>query len=212
MAMSDDQSRRSAAPAVLLGLLVVAGAIWWLYPRQQGAGPEQNEEAGAAAVPWVAGGEADEAVRMLRLGRPAAIAGTVKDEDGKPIAGARVCAQARSDQLVSSETRFARCSLSGRDGHYRLGDLFGVRQRVVASAAGFIPGPYVRGEGELRREVVELRPGQEALGIDITLRGGGVEIRGVVKDLSGGAIEGAEVSSDVAIALSEADGAFSLWV
>ena len=82
---------------------------------------------------------------------------------------------------------------SERDGHYRIEDLFGVRHRVSASAPTFIPAVHFTGVGASRRETVDLRPAMEARDIDIVLEGGGVEVKGVVKDLAGGPIEGAQV-------------------
>src|SRR5690606_30311632 len=101
---------------------------------------------------------------------------------------------------------------TGRDGHYRIEGLFPVRHVVTASAPGYAPGIYARGEGASRREWVELRPKMEALGIDITLEDGGVEIHGTVKDLSGGAVEGAQVLTGRSAAVTDAEGSFSMWV
>ncbi|MCY1057147.1 carboxypeptidase regulatory-like domain-containing protein [Nannocystis sp. SCPEA4] len=142
----------------------------------------------------------------------ATIAGTVRDARGQPVAGAQVCASARSHQLAASETRRPRCVTSARDGHYRIEGLFAVRHEVTASAPGFVPGIYSRGEGSERREAIDLRPAMEALAIDIALEDGGVELRGTVKDLSGGPIEGALVSGERGFATTSADGSFSLWV
>lgn len=205
--------RRTNTTATLALLLLAGGAIWWLYQREPAAAVEAAPaEESRAAVQWVASGESEEIALDLRLDRRAAIAGAIKDEHDRPIAGARVCARPESERLASSETRFSPCTISGRDGHYRIENLFGVRHRVVASAPRFIPGLYVRGEGEARRETVDLRPGMQARDIDITLQGGGVEVRGVVKDLSGGPIEGAQVTVSDAITFSAADGAFTAWV
>lgn len=111
-----------------------------------------------------------------------------------------------------SEFRKVSCALSGRDGAYRIEGLLGVRHVVTAGAPGFIPRPYFTGEGASRREGIDLKAGQELRGVDFTLQGGGVEIHGVVKDLSGGAVEGAQVSGANNYALTGADGLFSMWV
>ncbi|MBA3546824.1 MAG: carboxypeptidase regulatory-like domain-containing protein, partial [Nannocystis sp.] len=130
-----------------------------------------------------------------------------------------VCAQALSDRLAGAAIRAPSCARSELDGGYRIAGLFGVRHRVGASAPGFVPVWFARGEGAARRAWIDLRPGLAALGIDLTLEGGGVEIFGVVTDLSGGAIEGAVVSgggfnggSGQAVTSSGPDGEFSLWV
>jgi hypothetical protein len=105
------------------------------------------------------------------------------------------------------------CTTSERDGHYRIGDLFGVRQRVSASAPTLFPRSTSPVRARRGARTVDLRPAMEAQNIDIVLEGGGVEIKGVVKDLAGGPIEGAQVvASQVAFTFSGADGSFSAWV
>ncbi|PCC69760.1 Carboxypeptidase regulatory-like domain-containing protein [Nannocystis exedens] len=149
----------------------------------------------------------------------AAIAGTVRDDKGQPIAGAQVCAIAASGLLDARDTFTPPCVASERDGHYRIEGLWAVRHSVSASAPGHVPAFYTRGDRPANLDMVSLQPGGEVLGIDITLRGGGVEVQGVVKDLSGGAVEGAIVSAGgtfagtgMAFATSGAEGTFSLWV
>lgn len=212
-----EQSRSRWPWAVGVILLVGAGA--WLWRGQEAAEVASEDAAGA-------GRRASEAASSLdmdgllkpklvidpRRGDRASIAGTVRDQKGAAIAGATVCAAARSERLSSADTRRATCTSTEKDGHYVLEGLFGVKHWVSASAPGFIAEAYHRGEGVARREEVPLRPGQAALDIDIVLEGGGVEVRGVVKDLSGGPIEGAQVGGGSAIGFSGADGTFSLWV
>ncbi len=209
-------SRRSGAAA----LVIVAAAAWWAW--RAGAGPEPAAKV-VVAAPAVAIGEGPTGRRVpaidRRDGRWAAIAGTVRDPQGRPVAGAQVCALALSERLAVSDTRTPSCARSERDGGYRIEGLFGVRHRVSAGAPGFVPVWFGRGEGAARREWVDLRAGMEVRGVDLTLEGGGVEIFGVVKDLSGGAIEGATVSggglmmgSGIAVTSSGPEGEFSLWV
>lgn len=213
--MGQHEQRRSNGP-ILAGLGLAGGLIvWWLF--RGGAAPAASDAGEAGGSPVLEPQVVDRRERPgltlgPRLADRAAISGKVLDENGQPVAGAQVCAQADSERLGQADKRRASCTLAGRDGHYRLERLFGVRQRVSASAPGFIPRMYTRGEGAAKRDVVELRPGMEARDVDITLQGGGVEIRGVVKDLSGGAVEGAQVQADSAFALSGPDGGFALWV
>src|SRR5690606_29051115 len=94
-----------------------------------------------------------------------------------------------------------------------------LRYRVSAGAPGRVPAFHVRGEGAARRDTVDLRAGAELREVDIVLAGGGVEIHGVVKDLSGGPVEGATVTSGglfygtgMAVTRSGPEGEFSLWV
>lgn len=200
-------------PWAAAALVLIGAAIWWLSPRGGPAAPERPDAAAApAAAPFTPPTARPEWTLDLRLADRAAISGVVKDSAGKPIPGAQVCALAESDRLASVDTRKAICTLAGPTGKYRLENLFGVRQRVSASAPGFIPGPYRRGEGAARRETVDLRPGQELRDVDVVLEGGGALIRGFVKDLAGGPVEGAQVVADHAVTTSAVDGAFELWV
>ena len=198
-------------------LLALVGAVLWLWSRK-GEGLATSE--GMGTVEGVVGaGPRDRPEQLAdpRLARAAVISGTIRDSKGQPVAGARICALAGPGQTRADAQPI--CSEAGRDGHYQIAGLLGVRHRVHAMAPGFIPGAYMRGEGTRRRDTVELRHGQQATGVDITLVGGGVEIRGVVYDLSGGPIEGARVNSGgfgagtgMAIASTGTDGEFSLWV
>ncbi len=212
--MRQHDERRSVWP-ILAGLgLVLGGLAWWSW-RSDAPAPTGAVEAVAGDVSAGSMAMAGERpVRGLapRLADRAAIAGKVTDKAGQALAGAQVCAWGRSRLLDARDTRKPSCATSERDGHYRIEGLFPVRHRVLASAPGFIPGVYERGAGATRSETVELRPGMEARDIDIALAGGGVEIHGVVKDLSGGPVEGAQVAGEKGLALSGADGAFSMWV
>src|SRR5690606_37230110 len=104
------------------------------------------------------------------------------------------------------------CVMSERDGHYRIEGLAPVRHRVTASAAGYVPGLHAHGEGAGRLEGIDLRSAMERSGVDVVLEDGGVEIRGIVRDLSGGPIEGAQLVTERAFTRSDAEGSFSLWV
>jgi protocatechuate 3,4-dioxygenase beta subunit len=200
---------------VVVALAVVGAGLWWLL-RRDAAQP--GELAGEVAAQASAGSPGTgprgrpEPVALPRKLAQASVAGTVRDEKGQPIAGAQVCARTRAMGLVSSEFRKVECVTSERDGAYRIEGLLGVRHIVMASAPTFVPRQYVHGEGASKRDWVELRAGQELQGIDITLQSGGVEIHGVVKDLSGGAVEGAQVTGGNAFTRTGADGLFSMWV
>ncbi len=205
---------------MLVGLLVLTlvGVVVWLWIRGDdaavvvaGVGPE---------VGAVGTGLRDrsEGIDARLAGRGSAISGTIRDPQGQPVAGASVCVIASGPRLARVD-RQPLCSESGRDGHYRVDGLLAVRHRVSAMAPRFVPAFHSRGEGIRRRDTVDLRPGQETTGIDIRLEAGGVEIHGVVQDVSGGPIEGARVSAGgvgagtgISIASSGPDGGFSLWV
>ncbi|MCB9566518.1 MAG: carboxypeptidase regulatory-like domain-containing protein [Myxococcales bacterium] len=208
----------STGAKVIVISVIGAAALWWVLAddavdSSDAPGEVAGEAGGHEAAPRDSGGLRARAIpsnAAALLGAPrASIRGTIRDQEGRSIAGAQVCALPRSPILPTADKRSARCVTSEADGAYRL-ELLGVNHRVSASAPNFIPAAYARGEGA-RREVV-LWPGLEATGIDITLRGGGVEITGVVKDLSGGAIEGAQLRGGDAIGFTGEEGRFALWV
>ena len=201
-------------PLVAFVLALALAVLWWLRGRE--AAPVELPADAATADRSQAAltgprARAEPTIDLLRSQR-ASITGTVTDLQHRPLVGAQVCATAYSQRLASSDTRRAVCTTSGKAGQYRLDQLFPVRHMVVASAAGHIPARFHRGEGVKRREYVELRAAQETPGVDIQLEGGGVEIHGTVKDLSGGAIEGAQVTAGEGVSFSDADGHFSAWV
>ncbi|PCC70885.1 PDZ domain-containing protein [Nannocystis exedens] len=205
--------RRRAVVGVILA--VVGGALWWLREEKDAAPVATAEVVAAPVQAMVSAGQEEAAGLQLdpRLAARASIAGFVKDAKGAPIAGAQVCALLTSERLPTDERRRPPCVTSERDGHYRIAGLFGARHEVVGSAPGFVPTLYAQGEGASRREWVELRPGMELLGADIVLEDGGVEIRGVVKDLSGGPIEGAQLLGNrQPVVFTGPEGEFSMWV
>ncbi len=210
----DEQTGPRRWPIALVIAALIGLAVWWLRaPAVTVTTDDATPVEGAVAVdPRVGPRDRPLPAIDLRRGERAAVSGLVKDDQGRPLAGAQVCARAISEQLASSDTRRATCVTSEADGRYRIGDLYGVRHSLLASAPGHVGGSYTRGEGARRRETISLRPGQEARDIDITLAGGGVEVRGFVKDLSGGPVEGAQLLAERSLAFTNADGGFSLWV
>jgi hypothetical protein len=204
----------------LLGLGVAALSYWTCSKEHVVEGRAAQAPTGGAATGPTATPRGVPVVEIdLRKLQRAAIAGTVRDDKDRPIAGAQVCASADSPLLETRELFTPTCVSSGRDGHYRIEGLWPVRHTVSASAPGHVPAFHARGDRPSAFDRVDLTPGGEALGVDIVLRGGGVEIRGVVQDLSGGAVEGAIVSAGglfqgtgMAFTTSGPDGEFSLWV
>nr|WP_263429128.1 carboxypeptidase regulatory-like domain-containing protein [Nannocystis pusilla] len=213
--MSGNERSRSTGPLLLVVAGLVVAALWWWRGGAGGGAEPEAADAGALPVqgPVVALPEGrPELVLPVRLGERASIAGTVRDPRGQPVAGAQVCATTRAEMLASKDTEKPICATSERDGHYRIEGLFGVRYTVMASAPGFAPGVYQQGQGAALRSWIDLRPKMEAVGIDVSLEDDGVEIHGVVKDLSGGPVEGAQVQADRSFAWTGADGSFSMWV
>ena len=187
---------------------VVAALLWWLSSRTGEVG--LGEAGGVASPPRVTVGERVGTPQALRVAQRASMAGHVRDEQGRGVPGASVCASGFSRVLDRRDAEDLRCVQSEADGGYRIDGLWPVAYFVRASAPRFVPGQHRR--GARTRTLVTLRAGQEARDIDVVLRSGGVELRGVVHDLSGGVLEGAQVSAGDADARSGPEGTFSMWV
>ena len=142
------------------------------------------------------------------------------DPQKAPIAGATVCATFSSNRLSTAETRDPVCAATDSSGAYRLADLLPARYEVAASAPRHVPAQY-RGPPPERQTFFELEQGRTER-VDLVLEPGGVEVRGHVKDISGGVIRGAAVrvgagrwgtlDDGFALARTDAAGAFSAWV
>jgi protocatechuate 3,4-dioxygenase beta subunit len=185
--------------------LTVGGACWLWFCRRDPV----VDTAVPAEVPEVSSRDISrETPPEPRLAGWASISGVVRDEHGRPISGATVCAAGRSRLLDRRDSEARSCGASEDDGRYRIAGLWPVPHSVHASAPHFVPAAHRPRRGEL----VTLRAGHETTDVDISLRGGGVELRGVVYDLSGGVLEGALVSAGGAHGGSDAEGQFSLWV
>ena len=152
----------------------------------------------------------------------AAVSGTIHDPAGKPIVGAQVCAFANKSELRGFGDPRHKCVRSGPDGYYRLEGLWPVKTGIHVSAPTFKPKQWERRDADGRHETeLPLRAGQTIEGIDVELEPGGVLIRGVIKDIAGGRIEGAQVmvmpawgssSRAAAVEFSGAKGQFETWV
>ncbi len=201
--------------SVIAALVVATLALKWnadgpgTNAGGDGAGRSIEEPAAVTVV-------AATPVEQRRRER-AAVAGTVRDAEGRGIEGAMVCAVASSTLLSTEDRRWPRCTRSGSEGRYRIDDLFGVRQRVSANVAGYLPADHSHAQGDADPRAIDLRPGGEARDVDVVLRRGGVQVRGVVRDLQGRPIAGAWVASGapdrdaaVAWAVSGMDGQFTL--
>jgi protocatechuate 3,4-dioxygenase beta subunit len=195
---------------VSIVLLVALGGLAWLFFTSEPVAPDPAARGPAAPTEPAQGlpGREDPLTRRLGAG---SVRGRVLSADDAPIAGATVCALATSE-LADDLRRFPTCTSSADDGSYQLAGLLAVPQRIVASAANFLPATWSVGEGPARTDLLALAAGQERRDIDLTLRPGGAPLRGSVRELGGGVIEGAHVSSGPAHARSDADGRFLLWV
>ncbi|HFE46601.1 MAG TPA: PDZ domain-containing protein [Nannocystis exedens] len=156
----------------------------------------------------------------------AAATGVVRDEQGTPIAGAQVCSHLADPTVAKAAYLPPICQATGVDGRYNLGGMLGARQRLSAAARGYLPARYQprMGVQNIAMSSVKLFAGQTREGVDFILKRGGFEVLGVVKDISGGEIEGAYIwnrGSDAwfggavggdSFTRSAADGRFSLWL
>jgi hypothetical protein len=140
------------------------------------------------------------------------IEGHIRDEAAKPIAGATVCASAWSALLGSLEVEQPTCTVSNEDGAYVIADLVAASYGVSASAPHRRPSWFYRERAADERDPLDLQKGGSATKIDITLKDGGVEVHGRVKDIGGGAIADAWVESGRTGSRSDANGDFTLWI
>jgi protocatechuate 3,4-dioxygenase beta subunit len=199
---------------IVAWLVVAAALVWWLWPGAGDGGEAVGEARGTGPGPALASVLESGELRRIDLLRAdrAVISGHVRDPQGRGIGGATVCAGAVWSGLSEAERDARHCVTSEGDGGYRIEGLLPVRHYVHASAPRFVPGRYEVGRSPTRTERVLLLAGRETRDVDITLKGGGVEVTGFVRDLSGGELEGALVWSSYAYARSGAEGRFSLWV
>ncbi|HVI03806.1 MAG TPA: carboxypeptidase regulatory-like domain-containing protein [Enhygromyxa sp.] len=205
-----------AAILVLLGV-----GLWLSLGRDVDEQAREDSTAAKTTTPLTKSTPRDDrrdsTATLLRSDK-ATLTGTVRNEQGQPIAGATVCAWPDQQKLRGASDGRPSCSKTEQDGHYRIEGLWPVSTGVSASAPEHIPARWSeRVDGRLRYQL-SLRAGQER-SVDLTLEPGGVAVRGVVKDISGGVIEGALVNaatgwfgnSALAVAWTDDEGRFELW-
>ncbi len=207
---NNSNSRVLIAGAAMVAVVLVAALAWTRQGDEQPSGPVARAvKRGDASRPSISRrGELTEGSGPARA-RLAAVNGVVHDLEGRGIGGAQVCAR-RPDVLVLDGLG-ARCVTSDADGRFRVESLVPGAYSVSAAAA----------EHQPRAVELALAAGAERR-VELTLLPGGVALRGVVHDLSGGPIERAMVAisgdelrgdpSDIrGLALTDADGRFTAW-
>ena len=169
--------------AVLVAATAVVAVLVW--PR--GSATTPAETTAQPARQRAPGAKLDPAVLPT-----ATIDGLVHDSAQKPLANARVCVVAKRDQT---------CATTGANGTFEIAappdDV-----AIAASLAKY--QPYALG-------LPRLDPGERRT-VDIELRGGGVELTGVVEDILGGPIAKAEVSAGGMRIETDDEGRFSIWM
>lgn len=149
----------------------------------------------------------------------ASVSGTIKNDEGAGIAGARVCALVYTNEISQELLPDPFCTTADDKGQYTIKDLFADELTVSAMAKPYQPGVYYP-KGTRHDPQFSVAPGEAKTGIDIVLRKGGVEITGTVSDLTGGPIANALVSASAGwrdrvgtpAVETDAKGTFSLWV
>lgn len=199
--------------AAVFGLSWVGGSKTAARSDPHARGPETNP-APAASAPR--GGD------ELPLAGPTVLVGHVRRGAAPadrasamgPVAGAEVCVWVDRDRLRGRLK--SRCTRTDHDGRYEIVGAPATGVRVTATAKGLIPGPRPGdADGDLR-----LRAGKTVTAADIVLSPGARAARGRVVDALGGPIEGAQIvahtplpiTTPLATARSDAEGAFEIWI
>lgn len=213
--------KRRTGVGIGLVMILLAVIVW----RTRGGGDRASGAAGAsgssAGPTAAAAAGANRARRVDPRTQPrASIAGTVRDPAKAPIAGAQVCADLGSHELPPELTRDPACTTTDATGAYVLRELLAGTYRVGAGAKTYRPAEF-HPDGDRHASTFELAPGQAKLGVDLVLRPGGVELTGVVSDISGGPVAHARVRAHAGrwgegapgpIVETDDTGAFSVWV
>jgi len=201
---------RRVAIAVAVAL-TSAVLVFWIV-RRGGADRSAIDYRAPGTPPAIAARQAPDPRTQPR----GSIRGAIRDEAGAPIAHARVCADASSPELPDALTRDPVCSDSDSQGRYQLANLVAADYSVEAAAPRFRPAEFhpQAGSDGIR---FPLAAGEARTGADLVLIHGGVEITGVVQDVTGGPVAHAQVRATSrglpgATIVADDRGEFSLWV
>jgi hypothetical protein len=186
----------------LVGLaILVVIVLGWFGLQQCGRSPESGDGDGAANEEGPAKTAILESAKPRPLGEldvegdaKATLSGTVRTRGAGPIAGAQVCAWQDHTRLRGLPGGEPRCTITDAAGAYRIEGLWPVETNATASAPEHQPSKWRRPGSQTRwQPEIALEAGKVRTGIDFELERGGSKITGIVKDLSGGEIEGARV-------------------
>lgn len=211
------ETRGRRVGLVALAVMVAAVGLWLLRPGRDGQGASATSVAANGSGPAPDGvvtvrratGLLD--ADMLGLG---AISGTVRDEAGAPVVGARVCARGVNDELSAMRLRFPTCSQTQRDGRYVIEGLLPASYGVGASARGYLPtGRFAGADPKVDAPDLLLAAGARREGVDFSLVAGGVRVAGRVLDVAGGPVEHAWVMAQGIgnWTPTDAEGRFEMW-
>ncbi len=192
-----------ASAIVLLG----AAILWFARSRMSETADQRpgHERRARAPSPRV-GVAPDEPALALQT---SSLVGAVLDLEDAPIPGAQVCvAPGELGPTFALDWR-PRCVRADQRGSFRVEPIAPGRYSVSASARGHIPPPSLRERAGLH---VTVAAGATRDGLVLRLRPGGGELRGVIRDITGGTVSGASVFSQDALTVSDDQGEFSLWL
>ncbi len=208
--------RRIAAAASLV--LVVLLACWIAKSRKDEDAIVPDAAAVAESGVDDQTREGSEPAHLDFTAATATIQGSVRDPAGAPIPDAQVCAVSDVDARLGIDDRKPHCVRSDADGSYLIDGLLPIATEVHASAPSFKPARWELGEGPgWPRTKVHLRAGRSVSEVDLILEPGGVLLRGVTKDISGGEIDGALIvvvrrGEGSAFTTADENGEFQQWV
>ncbi|MBS1118663.1 MAG: hypothetical protein H6Q90_891 [Deltaproteobacteria bacterium] len=212
---------RRTLPVVLVVIALIAALVIWRSHGEPSGSTEPGGGPGATSgPPHPVGPRSGPRISPTKLPR-GSIAGTITTSQGAPIARAQVCASTYANELPDELVREPTCSESRADGSYQLGNLLVASYVVSAAARQHVPAIHHPGGDRDRREI-RLGAGEHRTGVDVVLHPGGVEITGVVSDITGGPIANARVwarehvlgdpRTPIVATETDAQGAFALWV
>ena len=203
---------------VVVLIAVVAGLVLWRCQARDGA--KRGAPAAQATRGTGAAGAATAKREDPRKLARASIAGTVTDQATKlPIAGAQVCADGWSHDVAGEVFRDPTCVVTDANGAYLIANLLSANYMVSAVAKSYRPAGYEQPNKKHKQSFL-LAPGEAKQGIDLALRGGGVEITGTVSDITGGPVANARVRASAGRwgggtqgppVETDAQGKYSLW-